>query len=198
MTTDTRRLILEHNYAAMRRHGFQGVRADKEVTALGITKGALYYHFADKKALGYAVVEEMIAPHYLSVWAPLLDGETPVVAHIVRVLEQFKAHATDKEIALGCPLNNLIQEMSPLDEGFRQRLGDVVDGMHTALRTGLERAQATGEVTPLVDPSATAWFLLSSIEGAYGIAKVRQSRAIFVKSINHLAGYVRQLQIADA
>lgn len=55
---DTRTQILERIYQAVRLHGFQGMRADKVVIDLGITKGALYHYFASKLELGYAIVDE--------------------------------------------------------------------------------------------------------------------------------------------
>ena len=42
--------------------GFQSASLDTILASAGVTKGALYYHFNSKEALGYAVVEEIIAP----------------------------------------------------------------------------------------------------------------------------------------
>ena len=38
------------------------------VEAAGTTKGALFHHFAGKRELGYAVVDEMIAPLLMQRW----------------------------------------------------------------------------------------------------------------------------------
>ena len=71
---DTRAQILERNFQAVRLHGFQGMRADKVITDLGITKGALYHYFPNKFELGYAIVDELIAPVYVNSWRPFEEA----------------------------------------------------------------------------------------------------------------------------
>ena len=56
----TRRRILEAAFKAMYRNGFQGMRLDEVIAATELTKGALYHHFPNKRALGYAVVDEIL------------------------------------------------------------------------------------------------------------------------------------------
>ena len=51
MQSDTRQRILEKNFEAMHEHGYQGMRADKVVKELGITKGAFYHYFEGKQEL---------------------------------------------------------------------------------------------------------------------------------------------------
>ena len=44
----TRRKILEASYREFYRHGFQGGSINRIVEAAGITKGALFHHFAEQ------------------------------------------------------------------------------------------------------------------------------------------------------
>ncbi len=86
----------------------------------GVTKGALYYHFDSKEALGYAVVEEVIAPDVHGKWVrPLQNGKDPIDA-LIGAVQRIPVRPED--VRGGCQLNNLAQEMSPLDAGFRKRL----------------------------------------------------------------------------
>jgi len=77
------------------------------------------HHFASKQHLGYAVLDELIGPLLLKRWLdPLADSADPLTA----VQRAFRRYVED-DIASGmwlqgCPLNNLAQEMSPLDAGF--------------------------------------------------------------------------------
>ena len=41
--------------------GFQSAGIDTILAATNVTKGALYYHFESKEALGYAIIEEIVA-----------------------------------------------------------------------------------------------------------------------------------------
>lgn len=50
-----------------------------------VTKGALHYHFENKDALGYAVVDEVITDLTHKKWLrPLEEGENPIDALIDR------------------------------------------------------------------------------------------------------------------
>ena len=49
------------------------------LAAAGVTKGALYHHFDNKEALGYAVVDEIIATMTHEKWVlPLQSARNPI------------------------------------------------------------------------------------------------------------------------
>jgi AcrR family transcriptional regulator len=56
-TQETRRALLEAGRALFVKHGFQGTSTPEVVARAGVTRGALYHHFADKLALFRAVLE---------------------------------------------------------------------------------------------------------------------------------------------
>ncbi len=194
MVTDTRQQILLKNFQAIRLHGFQGVRADKVVADMGITKGALYHYFPTKFDLGYAIVDELIAPMYLSVWRPLETARKNQIEVLLQCIEIFKQKNDSEEVKLGCPLNNLMQEMSPLDAGFQVRLGTIVSGMVRSIEAGIRNGQANGGIRPEVDARQLSFFIISSIEGSYGVAKSMQSVEAFNASIDQLALFVQTIR----
>jgi TetR/AcrR family transcriptional regulator, transcriptional repressor for nem operon len=72
----TRERLLQAASREIYRSGFQSASLDTILAVAGVTKGALYYHFASKEALGYAVVEEVIAPDVRGKWVrPLQSGK---------------------------------------------------------------------------------------------------------------------------
>src|SRR2546425_9023198 len=117
----TRKKLLQAAFEEIYRRGFQGASLETILAAAGVTKGALYHHFIDKAALGYAVVDEVVKGLLLERWLGLLDQHTgdPLTA-LQGVFRTRASSLTADEIELGCPLNNLAQEMSPLDERFRR------------------------------------------------------------------------------
>jgi len=56
-TQQTRRALLEAGRALFVEHGYQDTSTPEVVARAGVTRGALYHHFADKRALFQAVVE---------------------------------------------------------------------------------------------------------------------------------------------
>ncbi|MCO6478677.1 MAG: TetR family transcriptional regulator C-terminal domain-containing protein, partial [Phaeodactylibacter sp.] len=98
---------------------------------------------------------------------------------------------------LGCPLNNLIQEMAPLDEGFQQRLNRIARGMHLAIHDALARGQKARLVDPDANPDKVAFFVLSTLEGAFSIAKSFQDRKPFDVTIELLINYLRTVKSSN-
>ncbi|HZD95840.1 MAG TPA: TetR/AcrR family transcriptional regulator, partial [Candidatus Sulfotelmatobacter sp.] len=119
----TRKKILMAAFEEFYKHGFQGGSLNHIVEKAGTTKGALFHHFNGKQELGYAVVDEIIGPLLKQRWLePLTDSSDPI-ADLKRAFRQYvKIDIESGSFTQGCPLNNLAQEMSPLDEGFRKRI----------------------------------------------------------------------------
>ncbi len=74
----TRWLLLQAAFEEMYRSGFRSADLDAILATAGVTKGALYYHFDNKEALGYAVVDEVIANNLHQKWVrPLRNAKNP-------------------------------------------------------------------------------------------------------------------------
>src|ERR1043166_2819643 len=123
---ETRQKILRAAFEEFYKNGFQGGSINHIVEKAGITKGALFHHFAGKNELGYAVVEEIIYPHLKARWLDPLANSIDPIADLKQTLQRATQDETENgRFVQGCPLNNLAQEMAPLDEGFRQRIEKV-------------------------------------------------------------------------
>jgi TetR/AcrR family transcriptional repressor of nem operon len=168
----TRVRLLQAAFQEMHRSGFRSTDLDAILAKAGVTKGALYYHFDNKEALGYAVVDEVIATKVHQKWVqPLRSAKNPIDI-LIRI---FKSESLKKEdVQRGCYLLNLSQEMSGLDEGFRRRTARVYqdwhDGMAEALREGQKRRVVRSEI----NANETATFLLAAWEGYAVLAKNAQ------------------------
>jgi TetR/AcrR family transcriptional repressor of nem operon len=191
----TRRRILDAAFLEMYRNGFQGMRLDEVTAASELTKGALYHHFPNKQALGYAVVEEVIGPMLETMWVQPLKRASDSLQGLLDVIEQVpEQRPAAMMIQYGCPLNNLAQEMSPLDEGFRQRLDQVFNLWRGAVRDALGQAQKRGILRSDVDCDDTATFVMAAMEGCIGIAKHAQDLGRLKACNRGLMAYLRSLK----
>jgi AcrR family transcriptional regulator len=188
----TRQRILDAAFAEMHRHGFQAASVANILADTGLTKGALYHHFSDKKTLGLAVVEEIIGQNLVERFVLPLRGVDRPVAALLELLAA-KSAQRDEEIRLGCPLNNLMQEMSPVDEDFRARLNRILALWQSAFEEALRQSQTAGELRPEVDCHAAALFIVSAWEGCAGIAKNMQSAETYRACMAQLRLYVLSL-----
>ncbi len=191
----TREQLLNAAFEEMYRYGFQAASLERILSRTGVTKGALYHHFRDKAALGYAVVDEVVKGLLLQRWLGLLERQMgdPLTA-LQQVLQQRAASLTAEEIELGCPLNNLAQEMSPLDERFRRLLDATFEAWRKGFAQALKRGQANGTVRRDVDARKVAAFLVAAAEGSYGLAKNASSRSMLRSNLETLATYLDSLR----
>ena len=187
----TRRKVLEASYREFYRHGFQGGSINRIVSAAGITKGALFHHFAGKNDLGYAVLDEFLLSAINNWWVePLRDTEDPVPI-LRKILARFikRVEEEDPESGFlfnGCPICNFAVEMSPLDEGFRTRIGAIYGAWRRSIYEALKRGQKNGTVRGDIDPGAEASFLVAIIAGSASVGKVAQKIA-FLRSCIQVA-----------
>jgi TetR/AcrR family transcriptional regulator, transcriptional repressor for nem operon len=191
----TRLKILRAAFAEFYKNGFQGGSLNRVVEAAGTTKGALFHHFDGKQDLGYAVVDELIGPLLEERWlAPLVDSENPV-ADLKRAFRKFvKEDIESGHWIQGCPLNNLAQEMSPLDEGFRTR----IDALYATWRKTVAAAFASGakhgKVRKDVSPQRVAALVVAAQMGIWGTAKSSQSEELMVQAGEALCDYLDGLK----
>ncbi len=197
----TRQILLQAAFDEIHMHGFQGTSLDRILKDTGVTKGALYHHFRNKTELGYAVVEEVIKPWVAAIWfTALAETDDPLTA-ILQVLREQGELQSENMAVCGCPINNLAQEMSPIDEGFRTRIQKLFDTWQRGIASALRQGQAHGKVRDNVDADQVATFILASIEGSIGLAKNAQSREVFEKAIAGLGSFfdsLRPLEAAEA
>jgi TetR/AcrR family transcriptional regulator, transcriptional repressor for nem operon len=168
----TRERLLKAAFQEMHRSGFRSADLDAILAAAGVTKGALYYHFDNKEALGYAVADEIIASKVHRKWVhPLLNAENPIDV-LVRIIKSESLRRED--VQRGCYLLNLSQEMSGLDEGFRRRTARVYKDWHDAMAEALREGQKRRVVRSDIDADETAMFVIAAWEGYAVLAKNSQ------------------------
>ena len=189
----TREKILLSAFDEMYEHGYQGMRIENILATTGLAKGALYHHFESKKVLGYAVVDEVIFAAFKNHLSPLESADDPLECYC-DMIERDSNFCSKQDILRGCPLNNLAQEMSGLDEGFQKRLSSVFTYWTSTLASAVKRGKMLGQVKHTVNENAVALFIVSSIQGCIGTSKCIQSDEIFKELMVILLDYVKSLR----
>lgn len=173
------------------------MRVDEILRQSGLQKGAFYHHFGSKTELGYAVLEEQIKPLLESIWIqPLVEIDDPL-RDIPRMLATLASRIPDTWREHGCPLNNLAQEMSAQDDGFRERIDGIFDSWIAAFSTVFEQAKLNGYVRHDVDSHAVSRFLIAALEGCIGISKVKNTPQQWAACQSQIATYLGALRPLD-
>lgn len=162
----TRRVLL---VAAGRRFAAQGYHATSlaQVAADGgRTKGALFFHFANKSALGWAVVDEL---H--SSWHEISDRITardldPLCALLVVYDAQIARLMHDPIVTGGL---RVMRE----DPGMQADRHKWVEGWRAETEILLERARVRGLAGASTDPASVSATLVSTVVGHHYLAEAQ-------------------------
>jgi TetR/AcrR family transcriptional regulator, transcriptional repressor for nem operon len=193
----TRERLLQAAYREVYRYGFQNAGIDTILAATNVTKGALYYHFESKEALGYAIIEEIIAKLTHDRWMLRLQqnkDKDPIDA-LIGIVRAIPGRPGD--VRKGCPLVNLAQEMSQLDEQFRKRLERIFHAWQEGIAVTLRRGQSQGTVRRDLVPEEAASFLVAMVEGYEVLAKNAQDARVWNAGIKNIVGWLKSLRPPD-
>lgn len=190
----TRLKIINAAFQEIHKHGFQGMRVDQVLKNTDLKKGGLYHHFSSKQALGYAVLDERIQKRITELWIkPLKNFKNPLKGiHVL--FEELDNAWSDEFFNLGCPLNNLAQEMSPIDEGYRERIEKFFRVWQAAISEALKNGQQQGIVDASINTDDCAMFILAAIEGILGMTKNYQNKEVYYSSSRELKRYLDTLK----
>jgi TetR/AcrR family transcriptional repressor of nem operon len=189
----TKQVILEAAMREIHRKGFRAASLSGILNETSLTRGALYHHFPNKKALGLAMLDEVQAEVETMWLEPIRDADDPISA-LQKTLMEAGGCLTEEDIIMGCPLNNLAQEMSPMDEEFRSKVVNIYylwrAGVANALQYGLDM----GTVRQGVDPESAAAFFVGALAGGRGLAKAVQRGDVLMMAAKELYGWLESMR----
>jgi len=192
---NTRQRILDAAFDEFYKNGFQGGSLNRIVDDARTTKGALFHHFKGKKHLGYAVVREVIDPDFKQQWSDPLAQSTDPITDLKRIFRQCaKREIADGGLVHGCPVNNLAQEMSPLDEKFRQSLEKIYFEWRETMAAAFARGIKAGKVRRDVSPRKVAAFIAAAQAGIAGTAKNAQDKELLLQTSQAFFDYLDSLK----
>jgi TetR/AcrR family transcriptional repressor of nem operon len=188
----TRARLLQAAFREVHRSGFQSAGIDTILEATNVTRGALYHHFASKEALGYAVVDEIVAKIVRDGWLDPLLGSGEPIKILIGIVRRIPVRP--EAIRTGCPLLNLATEMSPVDEQFRKRLERIFLAWQEGVAALLRRGQSEGTVRRDLNPEESASFLVALVEGYASLAKNAQDAGVWEVGIRNIVEWLKSLR----
>jgi TetR/AcrR family transcriptional regulator, transcriptional repressor for nem operon len=189
----TREQILDATGRLIHLRGFNNTSVDDILRESGVGKGNLYYYFKSKDILGFAALERTLdrirAEVLETVFTPGGDPWKQLDAFLEFPVERARREGCSG----GCPLGNLVLEMSDIHEGFRMRLSQAFDHLRSAIEVTLERAREQGTLRIGADAQRLAHFIIAGLEGAFMLGKLHRDvevmRSVLEETKAHLAHY---------
>ncbi len=194
---ETRTKLIHAAYEEIHRVGFQAASISNILKKTGLSKGALYHHFSNKNDLGAAVIDEVVDVSVYEAWvAPLDKADDPITA-LQQMIMDAGNQITEEDILLGCPLSNLSQEMSNINEQFRDKLQNIYSKWMLSIENSLEKGKKKGYVAQAVDGKQFATVFVATLEGCIGLAKNSNSKTLLIDCGGGLVNLLTTLRPSD-
>lgn len=193
----TEKLLIDITYDLLYRKGYCATSLMDILQEAKITKGAMYYHFANKNELVLASMKHYLEYILQSHWIdPFIGSERPIeilVGQINAYLDAFADENSPLKIVHGCPLMNFVLDMSDKDESFFLYLRSVYSRWQESVKNTLQAAKDLNQTKTNFNPDDQALFIISSIEGSIGVAKAHNNIEILRTSFAVLTGHIQNL-----
>jgi len=196
--SNTREQILDVASRLIHLRGFNNTSIDDILRECGIGKGNFYYYFKSKDELGLAALDrnlEQIKQELVQ--KSFVPGRGPW-DQLWEFLEYPIARTRKNGCAGGCPLGNLVLEMSDIHEGFRQKLHLAFTELRTRIEDCLRQAGLQGTLREDADVSRLARFILAAFEGAFLLGKLHQDPEVLAGIIEELKQHLEHYRTEPA
>lgn len=167
----TRAAVLDASLRVFSRKGYAATRLEEVAAEAGVTRGAVYWHFADKAALYTALMQERgarLGAVYEEALAPA-GRRAPMAAVERLLLRSVDLLHDDPEFRAVMQLNWLKTELTPeLEAGFQHKLAGMrrlVDALAELLALAVDAGEAHADL----DPRAAALATVSFMQGLMGL-----------------------------
>jgi TetR/AcrR family transcriptional repressor of nem operon len=190
---DARQKLLDAALGLIREKGYSPTSVDALCARAGVTKGAFFHHFDSKEALAVAAAHRWSdvtsatfekAPYHLL--------EDPL-ERLLAYLGFRQALLTGDLAEYTCLVGTMVQEVYGTNQDIRAACEASISGHAATLEADIAAAMVRYGIRATWTPKSLALHTQAVIQGAFILAKAKDSAAIAAESIDHLRRYFELL-----
>ena len=187
LSSPTRNRLIDVAAGRFWSQGFAATSLAEIVAEAEVHGGSLYHFFRTKEVLLLAVLERHRQDLDRKIFAPALARYSEPIDRIFGVFEVYRQLLEESGCAMGCPIGNLVLEVSDSYPAVREELAKLFDVWAGRILELLEAAR--GSLPSNVDPEGLSRFVLTVMEGGLMQAKAARSLQPFDASVENLRRY---------
>ena len=169
----TKQRLLDAGLPLLLEHGYNDLGVQTLLAATGVPKGSFYHHFEDKEDFALRVVDQYMNGVHGGLAACLGNTSRPPLERVRCFFETTREHYRE-EGYMGCLLGGLGQELSGVNDVFRDRIEECFTVIVDGLSACLEEAKRNGHIAADADPRRLASLLVDCWEGAALRSRLRR------------------------
>lgn len=184
----TQEKLLQATFEEVYQNGYHGTGLSAILKKANVNKGSMYHLYKSKKELMLDVIDKIIKNNLSIKYDTLLTIEQNIINELLSIIKDTSKFNFIK----GCPLNNLIQELSPSDKEFKNALESVYLHFENIIKIALDKAIFIKEIKEC-NTKELSMFIVALIEGALITAKKSQNEQNYLIVINQLELHLKNL-----
>lgn len=185
-SNDTRQKLIDITYDEIYEKGYQAASLSEILSKAQVHKGSMYYFFENKKEMAMSALKEKLSERFTKRYATILQYESNILDELFKVLNDISL----RDFKKGCPLANIVQEMSNLDEDFDAMSKGFYEDLKKCFKDILDKAILLKELKSC-DTQKLALYITVVVEGAILATKATGNEKDYLDSIECLQKYIR-------
>mgnify|MGYP003586931814 FL=1 len=185
-SNDTRQKLIDITYDEIYEKGYQAASLSEILSKAQVHKGSMYYFFKNKKEMAMSALKEKMKDRFTKRYATILQYESNILNELFKVLNNISL----RDFKKGCPLANIVQEMSNLDVDFDAMSKGFYEDLKKCFKDILDKAVLLKELKSC-DTQKLALYITVVVEGAILATKATGNEKDYLYSIECLQEYIR-------
>lgn len=185
MENNTRKNLIDSAFNEIYSKGYQGASLTTILKNAKVHKGSMYHFFENKKDMALVCIKEKIYERFVQRYSLILSLESGYLETFINGLKD----TTQRDFNKGCPIANIVQEMSNIDEDFKVLMEEIYQSFRKNIKDILDIAIEKNEMKEC-DTRKLALYIASTMEGAILSAKATGNIQDYVDVVDILSSYI--------
>lgn len=188
---NTKQRLIEAGLKMLLEQGYNSLGLDTLLAATKITKGSFYHHFADKEQFALAVIDAYVGEVHEVLEAVLTEPGRPPLDKVRNFFLTVQGKY-EQEGYLGCLMGGLGQELSGVNEAFREKIEWCFNSIAERIAECLRQAQDEDSMSKRSDPRKMADLMVDCWEGAALRSRLRKDPSSLLAMLDFYLGSIAE------
>ncbi|MFA7091363.1 MAG: TetR/AcrR family transcriptional regulator [Arcobacteraceae bacterium] len=185
MENNTRKNLIDSAFDEIYSKGYQGASLTTILKNAKVHKGSMYHFFENKKDMALVCIKEKIYERFVQRYSLILALESGYLEAFIDGLKD----TSQRDFNKGCPIANIVQEMSNIDEDFKVLMEEIYQSFRKNIKDILDISIQKNEMIKC-DTTKLALYIASTLEGAILSAKATGNIQDYIDVVDILSSYI--------
>ena len=185
MENNTRKNLIDSAFDEIYSKGYQGASLTTILKNAKVHKGSMYHFFENKKDMALVCIKEKIYERFVQRYSLIVALESGYLEAFIDGLKD----TSQRDFNKGCPIANIVQEMSNIDEDFKVLMEEIYQSFRKNIKDILDISIQKNEMIKC-DTTKLALYIASTLEGAILSAKATGNIQDYIDVVDILSSYI--------